>query len=147
MDWKNDISYWFDHGENVLGINSLMEPIPLQVYWWFEISVLLFLTSNHNKVKEQSVQIFTDIWRENSWIHIFLKSISAMWNANSLIQAFYPVGLGSKIHRLHLCRGVRPPNKCPDMTLNNLMVKLRWCWSFGECRGPLHCQVHNGPEW
>ena len=36
-----------------------------------------------------------------------------------------PVNWDCKIYQLHLYRGVRPPpNECPDMTLNNLMVKL-----------------------
>ena len=45
-------------------------------------------------------------------------------------------------HWLHLCRGV----KHLDMILNNLMVRLQYCWSFGKCRVPLHChhsQVHS----
>ena len=50
-----------------------------------------------------------------------------------------PVSWGCKIHRLHLCRGVRPPNKCPDMTLNNLIVRFQWYWSFREWRAPFHC--------
>ena len=37
-----------------------------------------------------------------------------------------PVGWGCRIHRLHLCTGVRHPHPTTvlDMTLNNLMVKL-----------------------
>ena len=26
-----------------------------------------------------------------------------------------------------------------DKTINNLMMRLQWCWSFGECGAPLHC--------
>ena len=57
-----------------------------------------------------------------------------------------PVSWGYRIHWLHLCKGVRPPPKRVSwyMTLNNLMVRLQQCWSFGECRVPLHC---HGPEW
>ena len=62
-----------------------------------------------------------------------------------------PVSWGCRIHRLHFCRGVRPhSNEYPDMTLNNLMVRFQWCWSFRECRVPLyghHSQVQSGPEW
>ena len=37
-----------------------------------------------------------------------------------------PVGWGCRIHRLHLCRGVRLPQRnIQDMTLNNLMVRLQ----------------------
>ena len=66
-----------------------------------------------------------------------------------------PVGWGCRIHQLLLCRGVRPPHthtlkSVLDMTLNNLMERLQWCWSFWECRTHLHChcsQVHSGLEW
>ena len=37
----------------------------------------------------------------------------------------FPVGWSCRIHRLHLFRGVRAPNECPDMTLNNLMVRFQ----------------------
>ena len=30
-----------------------------------------------------------------------------------LFFSFCPVGWSCRIHQLHLCRGVRPPNKCP----------------------------------
>ena len=38
-----------------------------------------------------------------------------------------PIGWGCRIHRLLPCRGVRPhsANKCPGMTLNNLMVRFQ----------------------
>ena len=59
--------------------------------------------------------------------------------------------LGCRIHWLHLCRGVRPhPMNVLYMTLNSLMVRSQWWWSFGECREPLHChcsQVHSGLAW
>ena len=38
------------------------------------------------RLKNQSVLLFTHSWRENNWIHTFPKGISAMWNANSLVQ-------------------------------------------------------------
>ena len=41
------------------------------------------------------------------------------------IKQLGPGGWGCRIHRLHLCRGVRlPPTSVLDMTLNNVMVKL-----------------------
>ena len=45
---------------------------------------------------------------------------------------FYgPVGWNCRIHRLHLCWGVRsPPTSVQDMTLNNQMVKFQYCRSF-----------------
>ena len=50
-----------------------------------------------------------------------------------------PVGWGCRIHRLLLCRGVRPPTSVLDMTLNCLMVRFQQYWSFVECGVPLHC--------
>ena len=66
------------------------------------------------------------------------------------INIYCPVGWGCRIHRLHLCRGVRPPPMSVlDMALNNLMVRFLWCLGFGECWAPLHCHrspVHSGLE-
>ena len=62
-----------------------------------------------------------------------------------------PVGWGSRIPQLLLCRGVKPPpTNILDITLNNLMVRFQWCWGFGECGALLHCHcshVHSVPEW
>ena len=62
------------------------------------------------------------------------------------------VGWDCRIHRLLLCRGVRPSPQTSvlSMTLNNLMMRFKQCWSFGEYGVPLYCnrsQVHSGPEW
>ena len=43
-----------------------------------------------------------------------------------------------------------PPTSVLVMTLNNLTVRFRQCWSFGECGVPFHChrsQVTSGPDW
>ena len=43
-----------------------------------------------------------------------------------------------------------PPTSVLEMILNNLEVRLQYCWSFGECRVALYChhsQVHYGLEW
>ena len=41
-----------------------------------------------------------------------------------------PVGRGVRSH---------PPTSVLDMTLNNLVVRFRYCWTFGECGVSLHC--------
>ena len=41
------------------------------------------------------------------------------------------------------------PKSVLNMTLNNLMVRFRWCWNFAECRLRIHCnhsQILSGPE-
>ena len=37
-----------------------------------------------------------------------------------------------------LQRGKTPPTSVLDLTLNNLMVRFKWWWGFGECRAPLY---------
>ena len=57
---------------HILGSNNLVEPIPLQVCFWFEFRVSI------PKLKSQSALLLTHGWRKNSWIHTFLKGISIM---------------------------------------------------------------------
>ena len=87
------------------------------------------------------------VYERNSAQHTYRRNtlLSPLWQL--------PSWLGHcTIHRLSLCRRVRPPphththTHTPtcvlDMTLNNLMLRFQWCWSFGKCGAPL-----NGPEW
>ena len=55
-----------------------------------------------------------------------------------------PVGWGCRMHRLNLCRGMRPSPSVLDMIINDLMMRFQWCWSFAECH---HSQVHSDPKW
>ena len=71
-----------------------------------------------------------DIWLSTACIHYI----------------FCSIGWGSKIHRLLLCRGVRPhPTIVPDWTVSILMVSFQKCWSFGESTPSL--QSLPGPLW
>ena len=83
-------------------------------------------------------------WSSKSWMKLFVSHCSnALREKHEYISShsqFCPVGWGDRIHRLLLCRGVRPPpTSVLDMTLNNLIVRFQQCWSFGECKVPLHC--------
>ena len=40
------------------------------------------------RFKNQSTLLFTNSWRENCWMHTFPKGISAIWNADRLVQDF-----------------------------------------------------------
>ena len=54
-----------------------------------------------------------------------------------------------RIHRMHLCRGLRrPPTRFPSMTLNNLMPMLQ-SWRLRECGVSLHCNgsLVIAPDW
>ena len=42
-------------------------------------------------------------------------------------------------------KGLDTPNECPDMTLNNLMVRFQSCWGFGEYEAPIHCHCSLEP--
>ena len=61
------------------------------------------------------------------------------------------VDWGCRIHWLLLWRRLRPlpQTSVQGVTLNNLIVRFQWCWSFGECGALLHCyrsHVHFDPE-
>ena len=63
------------------------------------------------------------------------------------ISVYCPVGWGCRIHRLHLCRGVRHPsnNECP--WYDTKQSDGEKSWNFCECGVPLHCHlspVHSG---
>ena len=61
---------------------------------------------------------------------------------------YCPVGWGCRIHRLLLCRGIRPlPTSVHDMTQNNLMVRFQQCWSFGEYGVPHLLASLPDPLW
>ena len=83
---------------------------------------------------------------ETSAVHMQLPSILPYSFVN-------PTGWRCKIHRLHLCREVRPPHthttSVLDMTLNHLMARLQ-PGRFGEYGVCLYCygsQIHSDPEW
>ena len=97
----------------------------------------------------------------SSFLPSFLICASSIYSPNTCPKQYYPpppsficaVTWGCRMHQLLLCRGVRPPPppmSVLHMTLNNLMVRFQWCWSFGKCGVPLHChcyQVHTDLEW
>ena len=59
-----------------------------------------------------------------------------------------PVSWSCRIHRLHLCRGIRYLQWESWIWLNNLMVKLQ-PWNFRECGVPLywhHSLLHSNPK-
>ena len=119
----------------VLNQAYLVTPRPLnEVLTFVNCFFFQLLVSFHNLSIRNQVQ--------------FAYYLTSAMRLNSVIVC--PVGWGCRIHRLHLCRGVRfPPTSVLHMTLNNLMVRFQWCWSFGERGVPLHChrsQVHSGPE-
>ena len=62
-----------------------------------------------------------------------------------------PVGWGYRIHRLLLCRGVRPsPNECPGYDTKQSDGEVPATLELWGSGVPLHChrsQVHSGPEW
>ena len=74
----------------------------------------------HQGWRTQSALLIIHIWRENNWIHIFPKSISAMWNAISLVQDWTHVALsisyddnhyttGTSLFLFHIYIALNPP--------------------------------------
>ena len=97
---------------------------------------------------------------EFKWINLILlkiKPINFIFLIYVVTQIFAPkiisnpVSRGCCIHRLHPCRGLRPhPMSVLEMILNNLMVRLQWCQSFGKWGVLFHChhsQIHSDWEW
>ena len=59
------------------------------------------------------------------WNTCIRRSFWLLFSSLSTNSAHCLVVWGCRIHRLHLCRGVKPsPTSILDMTLNNLMVRL-----------------------
>ena len=80
---------------------------------------------------------------DSPWLLLHLRKQSLHLHSDTT-----PVSWCYRIHRLHLCRSVRPP-PTSDMTLNHLMARLQ-SWSLGKCRVLLHClysKVHSDLEW
>ena len=82
----------------------------------------------------------------SSHFYLFQLNLISLSSTHIFLSFSCRVGCGCRIHRLPLCRGIKPSlTSVLDMILNYLMVRFQWCWSFGECGAPLHChrsQVH-----
>ena len=128
---------------SIFSLRLIIKDICFKIYQVLSLRVLHWIYPVY-----QAIKFWNHLKRNKLWYQpLYYPDIIVQH-----ISSTFPVGWGWRIHWLHLCRGVRPPNQTSvlDMTLNNLMVKFQWCWSFGECRAPLHChcsQVHSGLEW
>ena len=87
-------------------------------------------TSCHVQVWAQSAQLFTYSWRENSWIHTFLKGICIMWNANCLVQ---DLKSGHCVYFL-LWKHPTFPTRVPPENSNSL-----YNWSMKYLLWKYHC--------
>ena len=114
-----------------------------------EIIVCPLLTTHFAISRSETTQVSLHYLRWEKSHSTFIVTVFTQLLSHK--QTTCPVGWGCRIHRLHLCRGVTPQQtSVPDMTLNNLMVRFQWCWSFGKCGVTLYChcsQVHSSPEW
>ena len=88
-------------------------------------------------------------WRWHLLICIHIKAnascclLQVMCSKDSVQANVCPVSWGCRIQQLLLCRRVRPPTLISvlDMTLNNLMMRLRGMWST------LSLPLLPGPLW
>ena len=82
-------------------------------------------------------------------------SAQLILSSTRVSQSACPVSWGCIRYWLLLCRGIRPlpTMSVLDMTLNNLMVRFQWCWSFGGCKQPFiaiaprSTLAQNGSTW
>ena len=65
----------------------------------------------------------------------------------TLLPFYCPVGRCCRIHWLHICRGVRPLTSVVHMTLNNLMMRFQYSWSFGGMQSKYLLPSLPGPLW
>ena len=63
---------------------------------------------------------------------------------------YFPVSWDSRIHRLHLCRGVGPRNECPvfDTKQSDAEVPVMpELWGMRSTPSLPLLQVHSGQQW
>ena len=84
------------------------------------------------------------------YIYIYIYIFDNYYTVGSSTMSKY-VGWGCRIHRQHICRGVRPSKR-----VSWIGHKTIWSWGFSDawalvkCGVPFHCHrsyVHSGPEW
>ena len=87
---------------------SKMGKVPTTQIWWATLGEYQLSSASYNLVR----------------LVIFMTSIKVS-----------RLSWGCRIHWLFLSRGaILPQISVLDMTLNNQIVRLQLCWSFGECR-------------
>ena len=59
------------------------------------------------------------------YIYIYIYMLKLMGASNNFKIGISPVDWGCRIHRLHLCRVLRLPKECLNITLNNEMSRLQ----------------------
>ena len=90
---------WLQCGSVLLGTNRTPTPTCMH--------------TQPKKEKETSFQILFCAYNHHNKLLSYICKFWLMWNLQ-MPKILCLVGRGSKIHRLHLCRGVRPPpNECP----------------------------------
>ena len=134
----------------LFGIESLWHEMNLKISMW-QLQIHQF----KKKLFNGKCTMYTSPNYNSKW---YLKKkredINLIELPLPLTQVYCPVGWGCKIHWLHLCRGVRPPlTSVLYMTLNNLIVRFQWCWSFGDAEhlfidiAPRSTVARNGSIW
>ena len=78
------------------------------------------------------------------WVHSYFTTIV---QHVLLILLACLVGWDFRIHRLHLCRGVRPPpNEWPEYDTKQ-SDRFQWCWGFWGMQSTLLLLLLPGPLW
>ena len=99
------------------------------------------------------------VFIKRKWNHvIFSRATILPFHPVFLLLLFHSLGVFARFASVveytdcNSAEGKTPPQptRILDMTLNNILAKYQWCWSFREYRALLHChcsQVHSGPEF
>ena len=111
-------------------LSLLFLPI-YSLFWLCRLFFSLFsFATSFSFLQLRSISFFSFSFYP-SWYFAFLLPLShfpsLLFLSLSYLSNHCPVVRSCKIHRLLLCRGLRPPptNECPDVTLSNLMVRFK----------------------
>ena len=128
--------------------------IHLYYIFYVIIKLVYYNTMAVNDFQKTMKQIYDNIKNPNNikvcqkYFHVFHTFTSKLISCT--ITIFCPVSWGSRIHQLHLCRGVRPsPNECLGYDTKQSDGKVPVMLGLWGMRRTPHChcsQVHSGSE-
>ena len=151
LRWKGACKYSHDSGwltKNDIFLISSRFPNTMcgYKYHWYIWAAMIDWLTNHWMDLRNLFNKNMQQWRKRAYISNYafadLKSMSlrircAYQDKDQKRYELCSVGWGCRIHRLLLCRRVKPlPNVCPGYDTNNLMGRFQQCWSFGKCGLP-----------
>ena len=125
----------------------VLRPVENCWKWWTQKKKKKFL--NRKKAgKAKSRKCGSRSWTCTILFHPFTGFLFFFQINTYSSRQWSPVGWSSRMHRLHLCRGVRPPPMSVlDMTLSNLMVRVGNVEYSSNVTTPRSTLVQSGSTW